>query len=124
MFLKKEAGGKQVSRTDAPSCSLVIYESSLPHRMTDKQQQMQDDHQGNDAKLRLHVAFGAFRPTPGADRVTKGKKDKPVWGQMKKCAGGTSDNRYWVHSSVRGLLIKHRVELVPQSCPALQPHGL
>lgn len=45
MFLKKEADGKQVSRIDAPLASLVtLCESSLPHRMTDKQQMQGDDH--------------------------------------------------------------------------------
>ena len=45
MVLKKEAGGKQVSRIDAPLASPVtLCESSLPHRMTDKQQMQGDDH--------------------------------------------------------------------------------
>lgn len=35
---------------------------------------------GNDAKLRLYVAFRAFGPTPGADRVTKGKEGQASTG--------------------------------------------
>lgn len=43
---------------------------------------------GDDAKLRLHVAFGEFRPTPGADRVTKGKEGQASMGTNEEMCRG------------------------------------